>query len=315
MITVFGSINMDLIASVAHLPQPGETVRGSGFQTAPGGKGANQALAAARMGAPVRLLGAVGEDMFAEDALALLGAEGVALDAIKTVPGPTGTAMILVEGSGENVIAVIPGANGALAAESYAGIRFAPGDVLLLQVEIPVEAMAPVIARARADGAEVLLNLAPYDEAAHRLLPEIDILIVNEGEAHAAAKALGVSAASETVDNHRAVALALARSLGVTVIMTLGAEGVVAVTARGTETRTNALPIAPVDTVGAGDTFCGALAAALDGGSPLSLEALTLAAAAGSLACLKEGAQPAIPRRAAVVEALTTRQMPQDAQE
>src|SRR5688572_25249802 len=134
MITVFGSINLDLIGGVERLPKPGETVPGHGFATAPGGKGANQALAAARAGATVRMVGAVGRDAFAGEALALLGAGGVDLSLVREVDGPTGVALILVDRAGENVIAVIPGANGTVTEADAAALDFAPGDVLVLQL-------------------------------------------------------------------------------------------------------------------------------------------------------------------------------------
>ncbi len=304
MITVYGSINMDLIGTVPHLPVPGETVSGSRFETAPGGKGANQALAARRAGAPVRLLGAVGTDPMAGPALALLRADEVDLGGVMTVDGPTGTAMILVDADGENVIAVIPGANGQVNVDVHGSVPFAPGDILLLQLEIPVDAMRPLARRARVAGARVILNLAPFQVAALSLLAETDVVVVNEGEADALAMALGL-VQDGTVPANDAIARtwALAHRMGLPVVTTCGVDGAVAV--RGASVLSApALGVTAVDSVGAGDTFCGYLAAGLHGGHTLTDGILTRAGAAASLACTKRGAQPSIPRAADVDAAL-----------
>lgn len=293
MITVFGSINIDLIARVDRLPRPGETVGGSSFAAAAGGKGANQALAAARAGAPVRLLGAVGQDGFAEEALARLRDAGVDLTGVRSVAEPTGTAVILVDGRGENVIAVIPGANGALGAGDAAALRFAPGDLLLLQFEVPVAAAHAAAAAAKAAGIRVVLNLAPFHSDATALLPYVTDLIVNESEAELLAGSLG---RREAMEQDRAAALA--RRLGVNVVLTLGGDGAVACF-DGRMERVPALAVKATDTIGAGDTFCGYLAAALHQGTNTSA-ALRLAVAAASLSCTRPGAQPSIPWRGEV---------------
>ena len=230
MITVFGSINLDLIGGVERLPKPGETVPGHGFATAPGGKGANQALAAARAGAAVRMVGAVGRDAFAGEALALLRAGGVDLSLVREVDGPTGVALILVDRAGENVIAVIPGANGTVSDADAAALDFAPGDVLVLQLEIPIPAVEAVARRARAAGARVLLNFAPYRADALHLLPHATHLIVNETECALIAEALGL-AGGATAEQ----AAALAARYGNTVIATLGRDGVIAIEGERTE--------------------------------------------------------------------------------
>lgn len=162
MITIFGSINMDLIATTDRLPKPGETVAGNGFSTAAGGKGANQALAARRAGADVRMNGAVGNDGFAEPALDLLQAAGTDLSTTRRVSEPTGTALILVGGDGENMIAVVPGANGTNTAEHAAAAVAAlnPGDTLMLQFEIPVDAVETALNAAKAKGVRTVLNLS-----------------------------------------------------------------------------------------------------------------------------------------------------------
>lgn len=293
MITVFGSINLDLIGNVMRLPLPGETVTGHGFATAPGGKGANQALAARRAGASVAMLGAVGEDDLAAQSLDLLDEAGVDLGQVRRVPGPTGVALILVEDSGENVIAVIPGANGAVGAEDAAQVAAVEGDALLLQLEVPVAAIAVAARKARTAGAHVILNFAPFRADALGLLPNITHLVVNESECALVAAALGVERGGPA-----AQADVLAAKLGLIVIVTLGPEGVLA-RGNGETLAVPALPVRAIDTVGAGDTFCGYLAAALGEGKTLR-DALALAAKAGSLACTKAGAQPAIPLRAEV---------------
>jgi ribokinase len=293
VITVFGSINLDLIGGVERLPRPGETVPGGAFATAPGGKGANQALAARRAGSAVRMVGAVGADGFAETALSLLRADGVNLGLVAKVDAPTGVALILVDRVGENVIVVIPGANGTVSATQAETLSFAADDVLLLQLEVPVAAVETVARRARAAGARVLLNFAPFRAEAIGAAAHATHLVVNETECALIAEALGLKSAPLETQ-----ARALSERWDAAVIVTIGKDGVVAV-AEGRAYRAEALPVDPVDTVGAGDTFCGYLAAALAEGQTLDA-ALALAAAAGSLACTKAGAQPSIPSRGEV---------------
>ncbi|WFS01116.1 ribokinase [Rhizobium tumorigenes] len=299
MITVFGSINMDLVATTDRLPKPGETVAGNGFATASGGKGANQALAARRAGATVRMAGAVGTDGFAEPALALLGGAGTDLGAVKHVQGPTGTALILVGGDGENVIVVVPAANGAVTAEdataAVAGLK--TGDILMLQLEVPGNAVETALGAAKAAGVQTILNLAPLTLDAKRLGRMADIVIANETEFELLAGQDGMTAA-----DREAAMTRLHGETGQTLIVTLGGDGVIAIR-DGVLSRAKGLVIAPVDTVGAGDTFCGYFAASLDQG--LDFEAaLRRAAVAGSLACLSAGAQPSIPLAEAVAARL-----------
>jgi len=290
MITVFGSINMDLIATTERLPKPGETVPGNGFATAAGGKGANQALAARRAGAAVRMAGAVGNDAFAAPALQLLDEAGTDLSAVRRVGEPTGTALILVGGDGENMIAVVPGANGTVTpADAEAAVAaLAPGDTLMLQFEIPAASVETALVAARAKGVRTILNLAPLIADAARLGRLADIVIANETEFELLAGRQAMSAAER-----EAAMQSLHSETGQTLIVTLGGDGAVAMR-DGVLSRAKGLVIEPVDTVGAGDTFCGYLAAGLDQGLEFSL-ALRRAAVAGSLACLKPGAQPSIP--------------------
>ncbi|CAN7259109.1 ribokinase [Pararhizobium sp. LjRoot255] len=295
MITVFGSINMDLIATTARLPKPGETVAGSGFSTAAGGKGANQALAARRAGAAVRMAGAVGSDSFADGALALLKQAGTDLSLTKTVSEPTGTAHILVGGDGENVIVVVASANGTVSADDATAAvdTMSAGDTLMLQLEIPAESVERALVTTKEKGITSIINIAPLTKDAARLGRMADIVVANETEFELLAGRQGLSA-EERIEAMQG----LSRETGQTVIVTLGAEGVVAVR-NGNVHRAKGLKIEPVDTVGAGDTFCGYLAASLDAGIDFN-KALRRAAVAGSLACLKPGAQPAIPEAAEV---------------
>ncbi|TCP89365.1 ribokinase [Rhizobium sp. PP-CC-2G-626] len=299
MITVFGSINMDLIATTARLPKPGETVTGNSFTTAAGGKGANQALAATRAGASVRMAGAVGWDAFAESALGLMKEAGTDLSLVKTANEPTGTAHILVGGDGENVIVVVASANGTVnEADALAAIEtMTPQDTLVLQLEIPPEAVEGALLAARERGVRSIINIAPLTEHAAALGRMADIVVANETEFERLAGRDRLSPEERQSAIH-----ALSAETGQTVIVTLGADGVIAMH-EGEMFAADGLVIEPVDTVGAGDTFCGYLAAGLDAGLPFET-ALRRAAVAGSLACLKPGAQPAIPLASAVDAAL-----------
>lgn len=295
MIIVFGSINMDLVATTPRLPKPGETVPGTGFATAAGGKGANQALAARRAGASVRMIGAVGKDTFAAPALALLDEAGTDLSGVAHVDGPTGTALIMVGGDGENMIAVVPGANGSVnAAQAEAAISdLSAGDILMLQLEVPAEAVKAALLAAKRRGARSVLNTAPLTGEAAELSKLADIIVANETEFELLAGREGLDGPTR-----EALLLEMHRETGQTFVITLGAEGVIAAEG-GKLHRTQGLKIEPVDTVGAGDTFCGYLAAGLDAGRSFEM-ALRQAAVAGSLACLTAGAQPSIPMAAEV---------------
>lgn len=299
MITVFGSINMDLIAKVDRLPKSGETVGGHEFTTAAGGKGANQALAAGRAGATVHMCGAVGNDTFAAPSLAYLESAGVSLARARSVDGATGTALIMVDTHGENIIAVVPGANGAIDdSDAIAAVdAMNGGDYLLLQLEIPAIAIEAALRAARTKGIISVLNIAPLTDDAKALAQQADIVIANETEFELLAGKPDLGAAQR-----EKILMELHQVSGQTIIVTLGAEGAIAAH-EGTLHRVRGLDIKPVDTVGAGDTFCGYLAAGLDKGAEFS-SALRQAAVAGSLACLKPGAQPAIPLAQDVAAAL-----------
>lgn len=290
MITVIGSINMDLIATTPRLPEPGETVIGTDFATAPGGKGANQALAAQRAGASVKMTGAVGNDAFATEALALLDEAGADLSLTRHIDGPTGTALILVGGDGENMIAVIPGANGKVTASDaeQAVAAMSADDTVVLQMEIPEDAIEASLKAARAKNVRSVLNIAPLTDAVERLAPLADIVIANETEF---ARLSGRPA--DTLEAARKELSALHGKTGQCMIVTLGGDGVL--WARdGRIEHVESLKIKPVDTVGAGDTFCGYLAQGLDAGMEFAAS-VRRAAVAGALACLTPGAQPSIP--------------------
>ena len=288
MITVIGSINLDLIAMVDRLPAPGETVPGNGFRSAPGGKGANQALAAARAGGRVRMIGAVGKDAFAAEALACLREGKVELSGVREAAAATGIALIFVDGKGENVIVVAPGANDTVLAGDLAKARFAKGEIVLLQHEIPLGTVEATLVAASEAGATSVLNTAPFRVEAAKLLAMADYVVANETEFDLYANALSLAGASrpERMDDY-------ARKFRRTIVVTLGGDGVLAAGPKGSFTAP-ALEITPVDTVGAGDTFCGYLGDGLARRMPFDA-ALRRAAAAGSLACLKRGAQPSIP--------------------
>ena len=296
-ITVVGSINLDLIATVERLPAPGETVSGGDFSTAPGGKGANQALAARRADAQVRMIGAVGKDAFATEALSLLEGGGVDLSHVGRIHAPTGTALILVDAKGENVIAVVPGANKSVLPGDLSSAGLRKGEYVLLQQEIPLETVEAALGAARKAGAISVLNTAPFRAEAASFVGEADYVVANETEFDLYADALSLPDGDRT----RRMA-AFAERTGRTLIVTLGADGVLAA-APGETLAVPALKVKPVDTVGAGDTFCGYLAASLASGLPLE-QALRRATAAASLACLKEGAQPSIPLAAEVDRAM-----------
>jgi ribokinase len=296
MITVFGSTGLDQIGTVPRLPKPGETVLGGVFATAPGGKGSNQALAARRAGSDVKHVGAVGDDLFAAEATALLRAGGVDLSALKSVPGATAVAMIFVDAHGENCIAVLPGANATVTAtDADAALGgLAAGSVVMLQQEIPQAATERALDLARERGLVSILNTAPYLDSTPSVAHKATILVANETEFQLLS--------GRGMDELDAAMLDWSARHDQTVIVTLGGDGAKAAT-KGELFHVNALPIKPVDTVGAGDTFCGYLAAGLDAGLALTV-AMKRAAVAASLACLKPGAQPAIPMAAEVETAV-----------
>lgn len=285
MITVFGSINLDLIGRVSRIPKPGETVPGDNFSTAPGGKGANQALAARRAGASVRMVGAAGKDAMGDQALALLAGGGVDLNDVQRLDRPQGVAMIFVDDAGENVIGILPGANAELsiadAERTLAGLT--ERDVLVVQQEVAPGSTIRALSMAKERGARSILNTAPFLPTTREAAKRADIVVANETE-------FALLAGDGDLET---LMRGWATSQGRTIIVTLGPEGARAATPDAW-ISVPALKVTPVDTVGAGDTFVGYLAAGLDAGLGLDA-AMTRAATAASLACLKPGAQPSIP--------------------
>jgi len=288
-ITVLGSLNMDISVTVPRLPAPGATVLGSAARFTPGGKGANQAVAAARLGAEVRMAGCVGDDDLGRRLLAALRAEGVNADATRVVPGvPTGLAMIAVDEAGENLIVVAPGANHQVGSPEVAAATNGPRDILVISAEIPAAAITQVLAQS----GPFILNLAPAPENAADLVAasggDLDWLVVNESEA---AAVLG-RPVDGLADAARAAAELVARGPRHAVV-TAGAHGAALAGPDGTH-AIEGFNVQAVDTVGAGDTFVGALAVALAAGVPAP-EAVRAAAAAGAAAVTRPGAQAAMP--------------------
>lgn len=293
LVVVVGSINLDRVQTVARLPEPGNTVHGSSFAVHHGGKGANQAVAAVRMGAPVRFVGRVGQDEGGERLRTALAADGIDVSSLASVDGPTGFATILVAASGENVIVLEAGANAKLGPDAMTTQDFYGATVALFQLEVPIRTVVRGLELARAAGATTVLNAAPPDNA--ELVPAelVDVLVVNRGEA--ARLAPGVSP-----DDATALAEALAKRYG-SVLLTLGADGVV--WSHGG--RSGTLParkVEVVDTTGAGDTFTGAFAALLAAGEDWGL-AVATASEAAAICVTRAGAQPSIPWRAELSEA------------
>ena len=291
-ITVLGSINLDYVVRVAHHPVPGETVLGGDVQTHPGGKGANQAVAAARAGVRVRMIGCVGSDAPGAMMREGLEREGIDTTLIKTVNGSSGAAFIAVNPSGQNTIIVSSGANAQVTVSDLNPSRLAWSKVLLMQLETPLEVVLKVAGLAKQGGVRVVLNLAPAMPLCAAQLRDVDVLIVNETEA---------GMLGGTVPQSAREALAVARDLRElvnTVIVTLGAGGAV-FSSLDAEGHVPSPVVQVIDTTAAGDAFIGAMCAAFCDG--LMLEAaVKRGVTAGALACTKAGAQPSLPHRAEI---------------
>lgn len=299
-IVVVGSLNRDLVMRMARAPNGGETLSGTGYGTYSGGKGANQAVACARMGAPVAMVGCLGADGDGRLMREGLVADGIDVDALTELPDVhTGVAMIWVEdASGENRIVLAPGANGRVDAATIAraGARIDAAAMLVLQLEIPMDAVVAAAQRARRAGVPVLLNPAPAAPLPDALWAAVDLLVVNETEA---AMLSGV-AVGGAADAARAGAALRARGPG-RVLVTLGAAGVAVVDDAGSRHRP-AQAVQAVDTTSAGDTFIGGVAAALREGASLD-DAVALGQAASAICVTRAGAQASIPRRAELGDA------------
>lgn len=280
-VLVVGSSNTDITVQVGRLPAPGETVLGEKFYMAHGGKGANQAVSAKRAGADVVFIGRVGRDDFGKRALRNLEVEGIDLrDVVVDEQARSGVALIFVDYSGENTIAVAPGANRRLRPEDVKDERIAWADVVTLQMEIPAETIRYVEGRAKSLGKTVILNYAPAPEEPHlEVLEDVDYLVLNELEL----RTLGYDKPEQ-----------LQAKIGAMVVLTLGSDGVVYFCPD--KRHLPAEKVEAVDTVGAGDAFVGAFSAFIAEGRDVD-EAIALANIAGAIAVTREGAQPSLPYR------------------
>jgi ribokinase len=289
-VVVIGSSNTDMVVRLSELPAPGQTVLGGDYLQAPGGKGANQAVAAARLGAEVRFVARVGDDSLGKEAISRFRAEGILVDAVFIDPeAASGVALIMVDERGENMIAVASGANARLTpSDVEAAAAHLDGSVTLVQLEIPMETVDRAVQLARKAGARVILNPAPACPLPDRLLSQVSILTPNEGE-------LALLTGKQVHDLPTARLAAeslLERGVG-TVIVTLGAQGALTVGRSGSHWEP-ARRVTAVDTTAAGDAFNGALAWALASGRPLA-EAVQVSNIAASIAVTRMGAQPSLP--------------------
>jgi len=298
-VVVFGSINMDLVVRTPRLPTPGETLTGHTFFTAPGGKGANQAVACARLGAPTRMVGRVGDDLFGEQLRASLRSFGVQDDGVLTTPGPSGVALIAVDDLAENTIVIVPGANGSVSIADIPRLEAVldGARILLVQLEVPIETVVAAARAAHTRGVTVILDPAPALPLPDELYALADIITPNE---HEATTLTGIA----VHDDQGAIAAAralIARGAR-RVALKLGARGALTADAEG-EQFWSPFTVTPVDTVAAGDAFNGGLAVALSEGRSFN-EAIRWGLAAGALSVTRHGAQPSMPERNEVLTLL-----------
>ena len=299
-ITVVGSTNIDMCSRVPSLPAPGETVGGGSFMQAYGGKGANQAVAAKRLGAEVCFISALGDDRLGDELLEYFKAQGLDVSAMVRAEGlHTGIALIMIDPRGENCIAVNPGANAALTPAHIDAAResIASADVLVMQAEVPYETVKHAARIARASGTRVLYNPAPALRVDDEMLAMTDLLVVNRGESTAISGLDGLEESAE----------ALCRRGAAAVVVTLGADGAYYRDGSGTTLRVPAYKVKSVDAVGAGDTFCGALAVKYAATGRVDTDALMYATAAAALSVTREGAQPSIPTAAETIDFINRR--------
>jgi ribokinase len=295
-VVVLGGLNMDLVVEAPRLPVAGETVLGGAFRTASGGKGANQAVAAARVGARVMMIGCVGDDAYGGQLRGALRKDSVDVRHVRRVAAPTGVALIVVQPGGENLIAVAPGANACLSGADIAAAQssLAKANAVVSQLEVPLETVEAGAAAARAAGVPFVLNAAPAQVLPADLLRQVEVLIANETE-------LAVLFGQHVADGDEAAAAqALLGHVTGAVVVTLGARGALVVERRGA-TAVPAFRVQAVDATAAGDAFVGGLAARYAGPESL-VEAARFGAAAGALACTRAGAQPSLPTLAEVEE-------------
>lgn len=288
-VAVLGSTNMDLVAFTAVAPRRGETVSGREFRTLPGGKGANQAIAAARAGGRVTMIGAVGDDAFAPRLRSALAEAGVDTEGLRTVPGASGVAHIVVDDEGGNSIVVVPGANGTVTALAEGDeARIAAADALLMQLELPLDGVLAGARAARAHGVRTVLTPAPARPLPEELLALTDLLVPNEHEAAA------LTGTSEPLAAARALL-----ELVPEVVITLGASGSLHASRTAEPVSVPAVRVRAVDSTAAGDTFVGALAVAVGEGRPMA-QAMAWASAAAALSVSRPGASASMPSRAEI---------------
>ncbi|QRG66408.1 ribokinase [Brevibacillus choshinensis] len=295
-VVVIGSLNMDIVVEADRPPLMGETVHGNQVHFIPGGKGANQAVASARLGAKTTMIGAVGSDAFGAGLLQALGQEGIDVGAVKTIEGShTGVASIVLS-QGDNQIIVVAGANGqvTVADIDQSEDKIAQADVVLLQLEIPLQTVIYAAAKAKQLGKTVVLNPAPARELPDELLQNVDVLIPNESELYLLAKV------GAEVELEKAMDMLLQKGVA-TVVTTLGSKGAAYLTAAGESGLVNSHPVQVVDTTGAGDSFNAGFSYALAGGAPVEA-AVSFATKVAALAVTKLGAQAGMPTLAQVEE-------------
>ena len=298
-VVVFGSINMDLVVRTPRLPAPGETLTGYTFFTAPGGKGATQAVACARLGAPTRMVGRVGDDLFGEQLRASLRSFGVQDDGVLTTPGPSGVALIAVDDLAENTIVIVPGANGSVSIADIPRLEAVldGARILLVQLEVPIETVVAAARAAHTRGVTVILDPAPALPLPDELYALADIITPNE---HEAATLTGIAVRDD--QGAIAAARALIARGARRVAIKLGARGALTADTEG-EQFWSSFTVTPVDTVAAGDAFNGGLAVALSEGRSFD-EAIRWGLAAGALSVTRHGAQPSMPERNEVLTLL-----------
>jgi ribokinase len=299
-VLVAGSINMDIVAKAPRFPRIGETVAGFDLHFFPGGKGANQAVAAAKSGAPTELIGKVGQDVFGGELRAFLAKQGVGVTRVTEIKEtPTGTAIITVSDA-HNTIVVVAGANGLVDPSDIEAVNVEPGDILVSQFEIPIETIKALFSRGRRIGARTILNPAPVVMFERGLLDLVDILVLNETELGA------LTGADVGDDDEPSTLIKLARSLRRTerqvICVTLGQRGVVTL-ADSDVIQIAGHAVVAIDTTGAGDCFVGAMAARLAAGASIQ-DALKYANRAASICVQRQGAGPSMPTRAEVIEHL-----------
>lgn len=298
-ILVVGSLNTDLVVRAPRFPQPGETISGEDLQVIPGGKGANQAVAAARNGANVGILGRVGKDNFGDFLLENLKANQVDTNLIRRDDASTGTAIIVVDADGQNSIVLSAGANGNVSSSDVENASFSTFDLLLLQLEIPLPTVLAAAKKAKENGVRVILNPAPAKELPDELIALADFIVPNETEL-----SLLTGLPKKDIPSAKSAAKRLRERGAQNVIVTLGNKGALLVTGEEV-THVGAYPVEVVDTTAAGDAFIGGFASVLDSFS--LADAVRYACACGALAATKFGAQPSLPTKEEVERFMSLR--------